>query len=96
MTTTATPSAKDACIAKCAELFAKPTKREHWGLPQKTWASMDMRTRSVLVMLGASTMDDPRKVAQLPWESLSDADRAGIGACARSLSRQLKHATFLF
>lgn len=92
-----TPSPlKDQHMAKCWQVAkaAKPEDRQ--GLPSKTWAQMDVRTRSVLVMLGAHSMEDPREVARRPWGSLSDSDRQGIASVARELGRDLKNASCLF
>lgn len=97
MTATYTPSAnKDAALAKCWELVKKPAVNERQGLPSKTWAEMPIRTRSVLVMLGGTSMDDPREVARRPWASLSSKDQDGIAACARELRDNLKNASCLF
>lgn len=93
-----TPSPlKDAALAKCWELVRQPVKAEdRHGLPSKTWAEIPLRTRSVLVMLGASSMEDPREVARRPWGSLSEDDRRGIAACAREIGQSLKNASCLF
>lgn len=94
--TTAAQSAKDAAIARCWAIVNQPSRTARQGLPQKTWADMDERTRVTLVMLGGTGMEDPRQVARRPWATLSDADREGIGAVARALCRQLKYAHCLF
>lgn len=92
-----TPSPlKDAELAKCWQFAKAATPEDRQGLPSKTWAQMDVRTRSVLVMLGAHSMEDPREVARRPWGSLSESDRRGISACARELGRDLKNASCLF
>lgn len=94
--TTAQPSTKDAALAKCWAVVKqdKPTDRQ--GLPARTWAEMPIRTKSVLVMLGAKSMEDPREVARRPWGSLSESDRDGIASVARELNRSLKNASCLF
>lgn len=90
-------SIKDTELARC-RAYVKQVNRpeDHQGLSSKTWAAMDLRTRSVLVMLGAKSMDDPREVARRPWGSLSDTDRDGIAACAKELSHNLRDAVCLF
>lgn len=92
----AAQSAKDAALAKCWAIVNQPSRTARQGLPQKTWTDMDERTRTVLAMLGGTGMEDPRQVARRPWAALSDEDRAGIGAVARALNRQLKYAHCLF
>lgn len=90
-------SLKDIHLAKAWAAVKTPLKEaDNHGLPQKTWADIPMRTRAVLVMLGATSMEDPREVARRPWASLSQADREGIGACAREISRNLRNAACLF
>jgi hypothetical protein len=92
-----TPSPlKDATLAKCWELVKTPKPNEKQGLPAMTWGAMGLRTRAVLVMLGAKSMDDPREVARRPWASLSDQDREGIASVAREMKRELKDAACLF
>lgn len=87
---------KDQHLARmrAAVTQAKPDDKQ--GLPSRTWAAMDLRVRSVLCMLGASTMGDPRELARKPWGSLSDQDRQGIAACARQFRDSLKDASCLF
>jgi hypothetical protein len=90
-------SIKDASLARawaCVKQVNRPEDRH--GLPAKTWAAMSHRARSVLVMLGAKTAEDPRELARRPWGSLSDTDRDGIAACAKELSRDLRDAACLF
>lgn len=89
-------SIKEASLARAwaAVKQAKPDDRQ--GLPSKTWAAMSVRTKAVLVMLGAQSMEDPREVARRPWGSLSDEDRTGIAACAKELSQNLRDAACLF
>lgn len=92
----AAPSIKQQALEKCwaAVKQAKPDDRQ--GLPAKTWAAIPLRTRAVLVMLGATSMDDPREVARRPWGALSDADRVGIAAVARDMEQDLRSAVCLF
>lgn len=66
------------------------------GLPARTWAGMDQRTRIVLVMLGTANDGDPRRLAMQPWGSFSDAERDSMGAVARTLRRELQSASCLF
>lgn len=87
---------KNAELAKCWALVKKPVLNERQGLPAKTWADMPLRVRAVLVMLGGTTMGDPREVARRPWESLSLPDREGIASCAREMRDNLKNASCLF
>jgi hypothetical protein len=94
--TAAHQSIKDACLAKAWAVVKQPQPKDAMGLPSRTWAAMPLRTRSVLVMLGVTSMEDPRKVAARPWASLSDADRQGISACARDMHHDLKDAACLF
>lgn len=97
MKTTFTPSPnRHAELQKCRALVMQPVKNERQGLPAKTWAEMPIRTRSVLVMLGGTTVDDPREVARRPWESLSLTDRESIAALAREMRDNLKNASCLF
>lgn len=93
----ATTYIKDTELAK-AWAYIKQINGPHdrQGLPARTWAEIPLRTKSVLVMLGAKSMDDPREVARRPWGSLSDADREGIAACAKELSHSLRDAPCLF
>lgn len=92
-----TPHAKQEMQkAWAAALTPKKEKPDLQGLPQGVWAAMSLRTRAVLVMLGAASMEDPRQVARRPWEALSDADRAGIAAVAQTLRKDLKAAVCLF
>jgi hypothetical protein len=94
---TATPSIKEQCLAKAWELVKTGAPAiDRMGLPSRTWADLPLRTRAVLVMLGATSMEDPRKVAQLPWGSLSDADRVGISAVAKDMQHDLRNAACLF
>ena len=92
----AAPSLKDQHLAKCWAAVKQGTPKDTMGLPSKTWADIPLRTRAVLVMLGATSMDDPRKVAARPWASLSNEDREGIAACAREMQHNLKNAACLF
>lgn len=93
----AAQSIKDQALARAWAAVKKPLPdQDRQGLPARTWSAIDMRTRAVLVMLGAQTMEDPREVARRPWASLSDADRQGIAACAREISANLKDAACLF
>ena len=84
-------------LANCWALLQekRPTPDPH-GLPAKTWADMNIRTRSVLVMLGGTSAGDPRELARKPWGGLSDEDRCGIAACARQIGRDLRDASCLF
>lgn len=66
------------------------------SLPGRTWRAMDLRTRTVLVMLASSHGGDPRDYASKPWDNLSADDQPAIAACARELLRSLKHANSLF
>lgn len=97
MKTAFTPSAnRHAEIAKCRAMVMQPVKNERQGLPAKTWAEMPIRTRAVLVMLGGTTVADPREVARRPWEALSIPDRESIAALAREMRDNLKNASCLF
>jgi hypothetical protein len=87
---------RGAALAKCWETVKKPKPNEKQGLPAMTWGAMGLRTRAVLVMLGAKSMDDPREVARRPWASLSDEDREGIASVANEIKRELKDAACLF
>lgn len=87
---------KDECLARAWAAVKTVKPNDAQGLPSRTWAAMPLRTRAVLVMLGATTMDDPREVARRPWESLSNADKIGIAACAREISKNLNDAACLF
>ena len=89
-------SIKDQALARCwaAVKQARPDDRQ--GLPSKTWADIPLRTRAVLVMLGATSMDDPREVARRPWGALSEADRVGIAAVAREMEHDLRSSVCLF
>jgi hypothetical protein len=90
-------SPKDAALARAWAVVRQPLPgQDRQGLPARTWAAMPIRTKSVLVMLGAKTMDDPREVARRPWQSLSTEDREGIAACARELSNSLRDSSCLF
>lgn len=93
---TTTTSPKDEALAKAWAAVKQTQPDDRQGLPAKTWAAMPLRTKAVLVMLGATTMEDPRKVAQRPWGALSDSDRVGISACAKSIGRDLRDAACLF
>lgn len=66
------------------------------SLPGRTWRAMDLRTRSVLVMLAASFEGDARAYAARAWEALTPADQVSIAACARTLGRDLRRASCLF
>ena len=93
----AAPSLKETHLKKawdCIKQGSKPDDAQ--GLPAKTWSAMPLRTRAVLVMLGAQSMEDPREVARRPWPALSDSDRVGIAACARSIGKDLRDAACLF
>lgn len=92
----ATPSLKDVHLAKCWEAVKQVKPDDRHGLPSKTWAAIPMRTRAVLVMLGAKTMEDPREVARRPWVSLSLEDREGIAGVAREMKHNLQDAACLF
>lgn len=93
----AAQSIKDQALARAWAAVKKPLpEKDAQGLPARTWSAIDMRTRSVLVMLGASSMEDPREVARRPWGSLSESDRQGIAAVAREISANLKDAACLF
>lgn len=70
--------------------------REPDSLPGRTWRAMSLATRTVVVMLAASTQGDPREAARQPWESFTDSDRASMAACARELGRELSGAACLF
>lgn len=96
MKTQTATSAKDAAIASAWAAVKQIKTSDPQGLPSKTWAAMPIRTRSVLVMLGGSSMGDPREMARRPWESLSQVDRDGIATCAREMAESLKNASCLF
>lgn len=70
--------------------------RKAESLPGRTWRTMDLRTRSVLVMLAASFEGDARAYAARAWEALTPADQVSIAACARTLGRDLRRASCLF
>ena len=89
-------AAKDAALDHCWAVVKKPAVNERQGLPAKTWSDMPIRARAVLVMLGATSMGDPRETARRPWESLTRQDREGIAACARELRANLDNASCLF
>lgn len=89
-------SVKDMCLARAWAAVRQDKPNDRHGLPSKTWAGMPLRTKTVLVMLGAKSMEDPREVARRPWGSLSSEDRDGIAACARELSHDLQDAPCLF
>jgi hypothetical protein len=92
-----TPSPlKNEHLAKCWNLVKTPKPGDKQGLPALTWGAMGVRTKAVLAMLGAKSMDDPRELARRPWASLSDEDREGIASVARELKRELKDAACLF
>lgn len=90
------PSIKDASLARAWAAIKQTKPDDRQGLPSKTWAAMSPRAKTVLVMLGAKTVEDPRELARRPWGSLSDEDRTGIAACARELSHNLRDAACLF
>lgn len=75
---------------------SKQASREGVSLPGRTWAAIDVRTRTVLVMLGASQEGDPRRLAAQPWASFPAADQCSMAAVARQLRRQLDSAASLF
>lgn len=75
---------------------ASAARAEGQGLPARTWAAMPMRTRVVVVMLASAEDEDPRTVAQRPWEGLAEGDRAKFAAVARELRRDLSSAASLF
>lgn len=87
---------KDEHLARMRAAVQQVRPDDRQGLPSKTWAAIPLRVRAVLVMLGASTMEDPREVARRPWGGLSDADRVGIAAVAREMRDSLKDAACLF
>lgn len=89
-------SIKDEALSRCRELVRGIKQNDPQGLPSKTWAEMPIKTRTVLVMLGSTTSEDPRTVARRPWESMKEDDRVSIGACARQLGRDLTKANCLF
>jgi len=89
-------SLKETHLARAWAAVKQVPKNEAQGLPARTWAAMPLRTRAVLVMLGAQSMEDPREVARRPWPALSDSDRVGIAACARSIGKDLRDAACLF
>jgi hypothetical protein len=92
----AQPSIKDAALSRAWAAIKQTKPDDRQGLPSKTWAAMSPRAKTVLVMLGAKTEEDPREMARRPWGSLSDEDRTGIAACARELSHNLRDAACLF
>jgi hypothetical protein len=61
----------------------------------RTWREMNMRTRTVLVMLASEQEGDPRSIAMQPWASFSSNDQCAMGAAARTLADGLKRATYL-
>ena len=89
-------SPKDVALSKAWAAVKQVRPDDKQGLPSRTWAEMPMRTKAVLVMLGATTMEDPREVARRPWGSLSEKDREGIAACAREMEKHLRSASCLF
>lgn len=89
-------SVKDSAIARAWAVIKQGKTDDAQGLPSRTWTDIPIRTRAILVMLGASSMEDPREVARRPWASLSEADREGISACAREIRDSLRHAACLF
>lgn len=89
-------SIKASALERCRELVRGIKQNDPQGLPAKTWSEMPIKTRTVLVMLGSTTGDDPRTVARRPWQSIPEADRVSIGACARQLGRDLTRAGCLF
>ena len=93
---TAQPTIKATELARCRELVKGIKQNDPQGLPSKTWSEMPVKTRTVLVMLGSTTGEDPRTFARRPWESIPQADRVSIGATARQLGRDLGRASCLF
>lgn len=90
-------SIRKQALARCWAVVKQPCPEDdRQGLPSKTWADIPLRTRAVLVMLGAANMEDPRKVAQRPWGALSEEDRVGIAAVAREMQRDLRSSVCLF
>lgn len=89
-------SIKAAALDRCRELVRGIKQNDPQGMPSKTWSEMPIKTRTVLVMLGSTTDEDPRTVARRPWESMPENDRVSIGACARQLGNDLKRAACLF
>jgi len=87
---------KDACLERAWAAIKQTKPDDRQGLPSKTWAGMSPRVKTVLVMLGAKSVEDPREVARRPWGSLSDEDRTGIAACAKEMSQNLRDAACLF
>lgn len=83
-------------LENCRQLVQGVRDNEKHGLPSKTWANMPIKTKTVLIMLGSTSLDDPRQVARKPWESMTRQDRETIGACARQLSRDLQTSNCLF
>jgi hypothetical protein len=88
---------KDEHLARMRAACAQNRQpKDPHGLPARTWAKMDLRVRSILVMLASSEMGDARETARKPWGSLSDADRQAIAALARTMRDETKDAACLF
>lgn len=66
------------------------------SLPGRTWRTMSLRTRAVLVMLASDHAGDARTYAARAWEALTPADQVSIAACAREIGRDLRRASCLF
>lgn len=92
----AQPSPKTLALEKAWAAIKQVKPDDRQGLPSRTWADIPVRTRAVLVMLGATSMEDPREVARRPWGSLPEKDREGIAACAREMEKHLRSASCLF
>jgi hypothetical protein len=96
MNAPAAQSIKDLHLARAWASVKQVKQDDRQGLSSKTWADIPLRTRAVLVMLGATSDADPREVARRPWGSLTDADRDGIATCAREIGKHLRAASCLF
>lgn len=94
--TAAQQSPKELALAKAWAVVKQVKPDDRQGLPSRTWAAMPIRTKAVLVMLGATSMEDPREVARRPWCSLSEKDREGIAQCAKEMRKHLDSASCLF
>jgi hypothetical protein len=92
----AVQSLKGLHLSKCWAAVKQAAPKDTQSVPSRTWADIPLRTRAVLVMLGATSMEDPREVARRPWGSLSEQDRDGIAACAREIEKHLRNASCLF
>lgn len=77
-------------------MLAGRQQRPAESLPARTWAAMNLRVRTVLVMLGGTSSQDPGTVAAMPWEALPASDQTSIAAVAREMREQLQGAICLW